>query len=288
MDAVNASLLDAVCALFLAEAGGVAGEGLRKLAFGYHLVDELAYHRVLAGSDEVQILALDLIHHCVHVGLAHDALDDIAVDHERRDAVGEALSYHEIPCIGQHRRVQAGDVSHEVVKAVAGDTAGGIHVNAVEALHNLGVVGDGEVGNDRLAEALDLDIAAVVRTDGNGVVNDVRDGEHDGADALAHRGGSLLKLGQTVGIGLDLRLDLFGFFQFARILLRLTHQHADLLGQRISRSTKVIALGESGTVLHIELQNLVNEGELCVLKLLPDVFLNFLGIFSYELYIKHF
>ena len=162
------------------------------------------------------------------------------MDHERRDAVGEALSYHEIPCIGQHRRVQAGDVSHEVVKAVAGDTAGGIHVNAVEALHNFGVVGDGEVGNDRLAEALDLDIAAVVRTDGNGVVDDVRDGEHDGADALAHLGGSLLKLGQTVGIGLDLSLDLFRLFQLRGVLLRLTHENAHLLGLGVAGGAQVL------------------------------------------------
>ena len=92
MDAVDAPLLDAVGALLLAEAGGIGGEGLGQLVLGDDLVDKLADHGVLGGADKVEILPLDLIHHGVHLGLAHDALHHVAVDHEGGDAEGEALS----------------------------------------------------------------------------------------------------------------------------------------------------------------------------------------------------
>ena len=59
--------------------------------------------------------------------------------------------------------MDAGDVPHEIVKAVAGHTACGVHVDAVEGLHDLGVVGDLKVGDHRLTEALDFHIVAVVR-----------------------------------------------------------------------------------------------------------------------------
>ena len=44
MDTVYAALFNAMRALLLAEAGGVAGESLRELILGDYLVDELAYH----------------------------------------------------------------------------------------------------------------------------------------------------------------------------------------------------------------------------------------------------
>jgi hypothetical protein len=98
VDAVDAPLLDAVGALLLAEAGGIAGQGLGQGGLGQDLVDEAADHGVLAGADEVEVLALDLVHHGVHVRLgAHDALHHVAVDHKGRDAVGEALADHEVP-----------------------------------------------------------------------------------------------------------------------------------------------------------------------------------------------
>ena len=43
----------------------------------------------------------------VHVGLGHDALHHVAVDHEGGDAEGEALADHEVPGVGQHRLVES-------------------------------------------------------------------------------------------------------------------------------------------------------------------------------------
>ena len=42
---------------------------------------------MFAGADQIEVFALDLIHHGVHVRLAHDALHHVPVDHKRRDVI---------------------------------------------------------------------------------------------------------------------------------------------------------------------------------------------------------
>ena len=64
------------------------------------------------------------------------------------------LSDHEVAGVGQHRLVQTGDVAQQIVEAVARHTTGGIQVDAVKALHDIHMVGDGVIGHDWLAEAL--------------------------------------------------------------------------------------------------------------------------------------
>ena len=96
VDAVNAALFYAVSALLLAEAGGIARKGQGQSLGLDYCIDELAYHRVLARADEIEILALDFIHHRVHLGEAHNAGDDIASYHERRHAISESAVDHEV------------------------------------------------------------------------------------------------------------------------------------------------------------------------------------------------
>ena len=90
--------------------------------------------------------------------------------------VGEALVDHEVPGVGQDGLVQAGNVAQQVVEAVAGHAAGGVQIDAVEALHDVHMVGDGIVGHHRLAEALDLHIVAVVGADGHAGIDHLGDG----------------------------------------------------------------------------------------------------------------
>ena len=97
MDAVNAALFYTVSALFLAEAGGVAREGQGQSLRLDYCINKLAYHRMLARADEIEVLALDFIHHCFHLGEGHDALDNVAMHHKGRNDVGKALFVdHEI------------------------------------------------------------------------------------------------------------------------------------------------------------------------------------------------
>ncbi len=209
------------------------------------------------------------------------------MDHERRDAEREALVDHKVARVGEHTLVQSRDVAEQVVEARAGDAARGIHIDAVEALHDLRVVGDLEIGDLRLAEALDLDIAAVVRTDGDARVDDVRDQQHDPVDLLLVFLLELFQLCQALGVRFDGGLDLFGLLELARVLLRLAHQHTDLLGERVAAGAQLARLGDGGAVPGVQLDDLIDEGELFVLELLFDVFLDQLGIVPQEFHIKH-
>ena len=131
MDAVDAALLDAVRADLFSKAWGIAGQRLRQLGLVEDGVDEFADHRVLAGADQVQVLALDLVHHVLHLGKAHDAVDDAGADHERRDVIGESPVDHKISGVGQDGRLQSGDVAAQVVEAGAAGLSGAVQIDAV-------------------------------------------------------------------------------------------------------------------------------------------------------------
>ena len=293
MDAVNAPLLDAVSALLLAEAGRVRGQGLGQLALGNDLVNELADHGVLAGADQIEILALDLIHHGVHIGLAHDALHHVAVDHKGGDAVGEALVDHKVAGVGKHCLVQPGDVAQQVVEAAAGHPSRRVQINAVKPLHDVGMIGHLEIGGLGIAEALHLHIAAVIGADGDAFVDDLRDHQHD----LVESGLGLLLLGlqcaHAVGVGLDggvIGVDLGlngGLLRLVGALLQLAEQGAVGLGQLVALGLQCFAVSDGLAALGVQGDGLVHQGQLGVLELLADVFLDDIGIFPDKFDIKH-
>ena len=214
-------------------------------------------------------------------------LDDVAVDHKRRDAVGKALVDHEIARIGQHGLVQARDIAHEVVKSVAGDAARGVEIDAVKALHDLRVVRDREIRHDGLAEALHLHVAAVVRAERHARVDDLRDGEHDLVDLGLEFLLLLFKLGQTRRLRRDLCLDGLGLFELGRVLFRLPHEHADLFRQAVALSAQIRRLVDGGAVGLVELDHFVDERELGVLKFFADVFPNEIGVFADQSNVNH-
>ena len=141
---------------FLAEAGRIAGQGLRQGLLVVDGVDELADHRVLGGADQVQVLALDLVHHVLHFLEGHNALDHVAVDHERRNIIGEAAVDHEVACIGQDGRVQARNVALQVIEAVARGAARRIQVDAVKGLHDVHMVRDLIIRHNRITKFFQL------------------------------------------------------------------------------------------------------------------------------------
>ena len=165
------------------------------------------------------------------------------MDHEGRNAVGEALVDHEVPGVGQHGGVEPGDVSHEVIEASSGHPASGIHIHAVKPLHNLGVIGYLKVGSDRLAEPLDLHIGGVVRADGNGGVDHLGDEQHNPADLSGQLVLLLFQLRQAVGVGFHLGLGSLGLRQLGGVLLGLAHEHAHLLAKGVPGRAEVVRLG---------------------------------------------
>ena len=67
---------------------------------------------MLTCTDEVEILALDLVHHSVHLSKAHNACDNVAADHKRRYAVCESTVDHEISCVCDHCGVKSRNITH--------------------------------------------------------------------------------------------------------------------------------------------------------------------------------
>lgn len=54
--------------------------------------------------------------HGLHLSEAHNTVYDVAVDHERRYAVGKSSVDHEISCIRKDGRVEACNVAHQIIE----------------------------------------------------------------------------------------------------------------------------------------------------------------------------
>ena len=277
MDTVNASFFDTVCTFFFTEARRIAGQCLRQVFFFVHGVDEFTDHGVFAGTDQVQVFTFDLIHHRIHFCKAHNACYNVAADHERRDAVFEASADHEISCISQNCGVQSCDIAHQVVETVTSYFSSAVQVDAAEAFHNICVVRDFEIRNNGFAESFYFHVFAVVFTDGNGRIDDVRNGHHDFFDAFFYIFFFCCQFVNAFCISSDLCFYFFGFFFFA-----FCHQTADLFGQFISLCTQSFYFLFDGSVFLIQFDNFVYQRQFAVLEFLTDIFLNDFRVFSYK------
>ena len=285
VDAVHAALFQTVAADLLAEAGGIAREGQGEFCLRDDLVDKAANHGVLARADEIEVLALDFVHHRFHLREGHDALDDVAVHHERRDDIRKALLVdHEVARVGQNRLVQAGNVAQQIIKAHTGHTACGILVDAVKGLHDVDVMGNLKIGYNGIAKALHFNVMAVVRADGNGGVDDVRDHVHDLAQLVLGLGLLLFKLRAALVVGLDLGvvfIDLLLQFRFLPLIrfFQLAIKRTVCLRQLVAGGLQLLAFLLRSTLFRVEPDGLVYERQLCILKLFPDIFADCVRIF---------
>ena len=112
--------------------------------------------------------------------------------------------------MGQGKREEA-----EVVETVSGNSSCRVKVDSVESLHDLCVVRDLEIRNDRITEFLYFHVLAVIFTDRNGRIDDVRDRHHDLFDALLEVFFFLLKFSKVIGSCGNLFLYLFCFFSLS-------------------------------------------------------------------------
>ena len=105
-------------------------------------------------TDQIQIFPFDFIHHIFHFGKAHNTRNDVAVDHKRGDHVGKALIDHKIARVGQHRRVQTGNIAREIIEALSRRSSCGVNVHAVELFQNIQMIRHFKIGHFRFAETL--------------------------------------------------------------------------------------------------------------------------------------
>ena len=138
------------------------------------------------------------------------------------------------------------------------------------------------VRHNRLAEALEFHVFAVIPADRNAGVDDVRDHHHALVDLLlklrltrrershfvCHRNNLLLRF---------LRLVAFATCHHATDLLA---DNVALVAQRITPSMRCAPLG-------IHLHNLIHQSELFILKFFADVFLHKLRVCAEQLNVDH-
>ena len=279
---VYTSLLDAVSTYFLTETRRIAGQCLGQLCLGQSCLDELAYHGVLGSTYKIQILALDLVHHVLHLSEAHNACNNAGSYHERRYIVSKSPVDHEISCIGEYSRVKSCDIALEIIETVARCLTRSVKVDAVESLHNIYMIGNFKIGNNRLAELFDLNVLAVVLAYGHAVVDDVGDHQHSLADLSFQLFFLDFKVSELLSHSIYLSL-----YSLSLFLLTLAHQSAYLLALYISLISQFICLGTCSSVFLIEFSDFVNQYEFFVLELLFNIFFDQLGVGSYKLDIYH-
>ena len=134
---------------------------------------------MFTGTDKIQILSLDLIHHSIHFGKAHNACYHIAPDHKRRNTIGKPTSDHKITGIGKNRRMKPCDIAHQIIESVSGYSSGTFKINAVKALHDICMIRNIKFRNHRISVFLDFYVFAVIFSDRNRRINDVWDRHHD-------------------------------------------------------------------------------------------------------------
>ena len=97
----------------------------------------------------------------------------------------------------------------------------------------------------------------------------------------------LFQLRQTVRLLLHLGLDGLGLGQLAGVLLGLAHQHADLLAEGIAVGAQLVCLRNGGPALGVQVNDLVHQGQLGILELFLDIFLDGFGIFPNKSNVQH-
>ncbi len=169
------------------------------------------------------------------------------------------------------------NITHKVVETIARNSAGSLHINAVESLHNIGVIRNLKIRNERFAESLNLNIFAVILADGNRLVNDVRYHHHTLCNLCTEFCFTLGKLVKFLRLSGNL---LFNFF--CLVSLALCHQSTDLLRNLVSVCSEFIRSCNNFSAFIVKFDYLVNERKFFILKFFLYIFLYDFRIFSYK------
>ena len=217
-------------------------------------------------ADQIEILPLDLVHHGIHFVKTHNTGHNVRPDHKWRNTVSKSTVNHEISCIGDYCRMNSCDVSHQIIETVSCNFSCSIEINSIKTFHNICMIWNLEIRNNRLAKLLDFYVAAIVFSDRYGWINDVWNSHHDLGDFLGKLLLLCLKLSQTSCI-----LGYFCLYFLCFFLLPLCHQCTNLLGNLVFIGTKLICFCLCGTRLCVQFNHFINKWKLVILEFLLNV-----------------
>ena len=229
---------------------------------------------MLTGSDQIQILPFNLIHHGIHFRKAHNSCHHIAADHKWGHTVGKASANHKIPCIRNNCRMKSCNISHQIIEAISGNLSGAVKVKPLEPFHNFRMIRNLKIRRHRFSILLHFHIFTVVFSNGNGRINNIGNNHHNFCDLFLQLSFQLLQFCQTFCPCIYLGLYCLRFF-----FLSLAHQRANLLGQLLALSPEGIRLLLGFSGLDIQFHHLIHQWQLAVLKFVSDVLLYCFGIF---------
>ena len=277
VDTVNASLFKSMSTFLFTEAWRITCKSFWKLFFRNDLVNKFTNHRMLTGSDQVQILTFDLVHHGIHLSEAHNTCNNVTSDHERRYTVCESSVNHEITCICNNCRMKSCDIPHQIIETITSNTSCAIKVDSVKSFHDFCMIRNFEVRNNRFTKFLNLNVLAVIFTNRYRWVNDIRDYHHILQKLFLNFFLSLGKFLNTLTGSCNLFLNFLCF-----ILLSLAHKSTNLFGNFISLCTKSFYFLFDLAVFLIQLQNLVNQLQFAILEFIADVLLYDFRVLSHK------
>ena len=155
---------------------------------------------MLGSTDQIQVFAFDLVHHGIHLVKTHNAGNNVASDHVWRDAVCETAVDHKVTGISQNCGVQTGNVTFQIIKTVSGYFSCTVKVDTIKFFHDFCMIWDLEIRNNRLTKTLNFYVLAIIFSNRDRRINDVRNGHHDLFDLLLKLAFLCLKLCQTLCI----------------------------------------------------------------------------------------
>ena len=282
MNSVNASLLQAMRSLFFPKTGGIACKCFGKLCFRYNCIYKFTDHRMLRGSDQIQIFPFYLIHHRIHFRKAHHTGYHIASDHKGRDTISKSPVYHKIPCIGNYGRVKSGNISHQIIKSVSGNLSGTVQINTAELLHYFRMIRDVKLRNYRITILFNLHILSIILTNRNARIYYVRDYHHYFRNLFFQLFFFFFQFNKAFCSGRHLSL------LFLRLLLfTLRHQGADFLGNFVSVCPKIVRFLFCLPALCIESNHFIHQWKLSVLEFLFHIFFYCFRVFSQKFNVYH-
>ena len=178
--------------------------------------------------------------------------------------------------------MDSGRIPNQIIKAISAGTPCRILIKAIDAVQYISVVWHLKIRHHRLSVFFDFHVLAVILTDRNGIINDVRYDHHDFRDFFLKLRLQGFQFRKPFGVSRHLR-----FLFLCLSLLSLGHQRTDFFGYLILGCAKVIPLLLGLSALCVQGYHFVHQGKLFLLEFLPDILLYNIGILSQKLNINH-
>ena len=236
----------------LAEAGGEGGVAARQGISIENLAGVQVGKHDLGGGDQ-EVVARDVIGVVLELGQLTRAKHGLTLDDDGRPPLLKATAGVRVKEEVDEGTLKTGAGATENGKAATGELVAALEIEDVEVGAQVPVRLKVEVELARGAPTTALDVLVLVLAVRRGLARDVGKVSHKVVLLLLESGAAL---GQTVNLLVDGAHGLLG--GLGLVLLALLHQGADLLGLGITRGLELLDLGDDGTALVVELEELLS------------------------------